>query len=210
MLGERGVDPFAPASLGPVALRNRIVKAATFEGRSPRGLITDDLIEFHRRVAAGGVGLTTVAYLAVSREGRSAPGEIVLRPEAAPGLSRLADAVHREGAAISAQIGHAGPVAGAGQRGLAPSRVFSPVAFRFMGGATPDDLARVRKEFADGARLVADAGFDAIEVHLGHGYLLRRVPQPAVEPAPRRLRGERREPVPVPSRGGAGGAGRGR
>jgi 2,4-dienoyl-CoA reductase-like NADH-dependent reductase (Old Yellow Enzyme family) len=50
--------------------------------------------------------------------------------------------------------------------------VFSPVAFRFMRGATDGDLARVRTEFADGARLVPDAGFDAIEVHLGHGYLL--------------------------------------
>ena len=165
-------DPFAPASLGPVTLRNRVVKAATFEGMSPRGLVTDELVAFHRRVAAGGVGMTTVAYLAVSREGRSAPGEIVLRPEAAEGLRRLTEAVHEEGAAAAAQIGHAGPVAGAGQKGLAPSRVFSPVAFRFMREATPEDLARVTREFADGARLAAAAGFDAIEVHLGHGYLL--------------------------------------
>jgi 2,4-dienoyl-CoA reductase-like NADH-dependent reductase (Old Yellow Enzyme family) len=172
MQAETIVDPFAPATLGPVALSNRIVKAATFEGMSPRGLVTDELIEFHRRAAAGGVGMTTVAYLAVSREGRSAPGEIVLRREAAAGLRRLTDAVHEEGAAVCAQIGHAGPVAGAGQSGLAPSRVFSPVAFRFMRGATAEDLARVTKEFADGARLAADAGFDALEVHLGHGYLL--------------------------------------
>ena len=165
-------DPFAPASLGPVTLRNRVVKAATFEGMSPRGLVTDELVAFHRRVAAGGVGMTTVAYLAVSREGRSAPGEIVLRPEAAEGLRRLTDAVHEEGAAAAAQIGHAGPVAGAGQKGMAPSRLFSPVAFRFMREATPEDLARVTREFADGARLAAAAGFDAIEVHLGHGYLL--------------------------------------
>ena len=165
-------DPFAPASLGPVTLRNRVVKAATFEGMSPRGLVTDELVAFHRRVAAGGVGMTTVAYLAVSREGRSAPGEIVLRPEAAEGLRRLTEAVHEEGAAAAAQIGHAGPVAGAGQKGMAPSRLFSPVAFRFMREATPEDLARVTRDFADGARLAAAAGFDAIEVHLGHGYLL--------------------------------------
>ena len=55
---------------------------------------------------------------------------------------------------------------------MAPSRLFSPVAFRFMREATPEDLARVTREFADGARLAAAAGFDAIEVHLGHGYLL--------------------------------------
>ena len=79
-------DPFSPATLGPVTLRNRIIKAATFEGRSPKGLVTERLVDFHRSVAAGGVGMTTVAYLAVSRDGRSAPGEIVLRPEAVSGL----------------------------------------------------------------------------------------------------------------------------
>lgn len=55
-------DPFQPAKLGPVTLRNRVIKAATSEGRSPDGLVTDDLIEFHRQFAAGGVGMTTVAY----------------------------------------------------------------------------------------------------------------------------------------------------
>ena len=100
-----GIDPFAPAQLGPINLRNRIIKAATFEGRTPRRVVTPELIDFHRRFAAGGVGMTTVAYCAVSRDGRSAPGEIVLTPE--PGLRRLTDAVHAEGAAACAQIGHA-------------------------------------------------------------------------------------------------------
>ena len=58
-----GPDPFAPAKLGPVQLRNRILKAATFEGMSPEALVTDHLIDFHRRHAAGGVGVSTVAYL---------------------------------------------------------------------------------------------------------------------------------------------------
>ncbi|MCL6646666.1 MAG: NADH:flavin oxidoreductase, partial [Dehalococcoidia bacterium] len=62
------VDPFSPAELGPVRLRNRIVKSATFEGRTPRRVVTDDLVEFHRRIAAGGVGMSTVAYCAVTRE----------------------------------------------------------------------------------------------------------------------------------------------
>jgi 2,4-dienoyl-CoA reductase-like NADH-dependent reductase (Old Yellow Enzyme family) len=54
-----------------VALRNRVIKAATFEGMTPDGLVTDDLIDFHLRVARGGVGMTTVAYLAVAPEGRT-------------------------------------------------------------------------------------------------------------------------------------------
>jgi 2,4-dienoyl-CoA reductase-like NADH-dependent reductase (Old Yellow Enzyme family) len=100
-----------PARLGPVELRNRVIKAATFEGMTPHGLVTDELIEFHLRPARGGVGMTTVAYCAVSPEGRTDRHQMWMRPEAVPGLRRLAEAVHAEGAAISAQIGHAGPVA---------------------------------------------------------------------------------------------------
>jgi 2,4-dienoyl-CoA reductase-like NADH-dependent reductase (Old Yellow Enzyme family) len=166
------IDPFAPARLGPVTLRNRVIKAATFEGRSPKNVVTDALIDFHREVAAGGVGMTTVAFCAVSRDGRSAPGEIVLVPEAVPGLRRLTDAVHAEGAAACAQVGHAGPVAGAGQRGIAPSPVFSPMAMKRMRAATGADIARITREFARAATCAVEAGFDAIELHLGHGYLL--------------------------------------
>lgn len=101
-------DVFAPARLGPVQLRNRIIKAATFEGATPHALVTDRLIEFHRRPARGGVGMTTVAYCAVSPEGRTDRHQIWMRDEAVPGLRRLTDAVHAEGAAVSAQIGHAG------------------------------------------------------------------------------------------------------
>src|SRR5688500_16126813 len=101
-------DPFAPARLGPLQLRNRIVKAATFEGVTPRRLVTDELIDFHRRVASGGVGMTTVAYCAVSREGTTDGRQIVLVDEAVPGLRKLTDAIHAEGAAACAQIGHAG------------------------------------------------------------------------------------------------------
>src|SRR5262245_34584982 len=116
-------DPFAPARLGPIALRNRIVKAATFEGMSPSNLVTDTLIEFHRRMAGGGVALTTVSYVAVSPDGMGAPAEIYIHEAAAPGLARIAEVVHAEGAAISAQLGHAGAVGVLpGKRTVGPSR----------------------------------------------------------------------------------------
>src|SRR5437016_11984512 len=98
-------DPFAPARLGAITLRNRIIKAATFEGLTPENTVTDALIAFHRRLAAGGIGMTTVAFCAVSPDGRGAPNEIIMRDAAVPDLARLADAVHAEGAAVSAQIG---------------------------------------------------------------------------------------------------------
>jgi 2,4-dienoyl-CoA reductase-like NADH-dependent reductase (Old Yellow Enzyme family) len=64
-------EVFAPAALGPVTLRNRIIKAATFEGVMPGGRVSDELVAFHRRVAAGGAAMSTVAYLAVAPEGRT-------------------------------------------------------------------------------------------------------------------------------------------
>ena len=100
---------FGPARLGPLTLKNRIIKSATFEGASPRGEVTDELIAFHERVARGGVAMTTVAYLAVSPEGRTDRHCVLLGEESVPGLRRLTDAVHAAGALASAQIGHAGP-----------------------------------------------------------------------------------------------------
>lgn len=166
-------DPFAPTRLGPLTLRNRIIKAATFEGMTRQHVVSDRLIEFHRKVAAGGVGMTTVAYCAVSEEGCGTPNEIILTHDAVSGLRRIADAVHAEGAAISAQIGHAGAVAGAtGRRGVGPSAIFSPLAMRRTRAATDGDIERITREFAAAAKVVADGGFDAVEIHLGHGYLL--------------------------------------
>lgn len=195
------LDPFAPAKLGPLTLRNRFIKAATFEGMAERGLVTERLIDFHRTMAAGGLGMTTVAYLAVSEDGQGAPAEIVLRPEAVPGLRRLADAVHAEGAAVSAQIGHAGPVAAAtGRRGLAPSRQFSPVAMRFTRAVDEADIERIVRDFASAAALLRESGFDAIEVHLGHSYLLSAFLSPALNKRKDRYGGSIANRVELPRR----------
>ncbi|HZM37961.1 MAG TPA: NADH:flavin oxidoreductase [Acidimicrobiales bacterium] len=166
------MDPFAPARLGPLTLRNRIVKAATFEGLTREHVVNDALVEFHRKVAVGGVGLTTLAYCAVAPDGCGTPNELILTPETVPGLARLADAVHAEGAAVSAQLGHAGAVAaGTGQRGLSPSPMFSPLAMKRTKAVTEDQILRIVGDFAAAAGVVAEAGFDAVEIHLGHGYL---------------------------------------
>jgi 2,4-dienoyl-CoA reductase-like NADH-dependent reductase (Old Yellow Enzyme family) len=166
-------DIFSPATLGPVTLRNRIIKSATFEASTPHALVTDDLITYHRLPAAGGVGMTTVAYLAVSAGGRTEGAQIYWRPEAIPGLQRLTAAIHAEGAAISAQIGHAGPVANARSNkatALAPVKFFNPMSMRFARKATVDDIRDVIAAHADAARYAIDAGFDAVEIHLGHNY----------------------------------------
>src|SRR6202034_2088420 len=167
-------DVLAPAKLGPITLRNRTIKSATFEARTPGALVSDDLIEYHRLPAAGGVGMTTVAYCAVSQGGRTEGNGIWMRPEAVPGFRRLTEAIHAEGAAVCAQIGHAGPVANARSNkatALAPVRFFNPIGMRFAKKASRDDIDEVIAGHANAAKLAVDAGFDAVEVHLGHNYL---------------------------------------
>jgi 4,4'-dithiodibutanoate disulfide reductase len=167
-------SPFQPASLGPIRLRNRIIKAATFEGVMPRGAVSQELIDYHVAVARGGVGLTTVAYCAVSKGGRVNSNTLVFRDELIPDLVRLTDAVHGEGAAISAQLGHAGLVGSARSKHptLAPSTRISAPAMGRVKGATPAQLDELVDQFATAARVAVAAGFDAVEIHLGHGYLL--------------------------------------
>lgn len=174
MSSQTPPDPFDPVELGPVRLRNRIMKAATSEGRSPEGLVTDELIDFHVGLARGGVGLTTVAYCGVSPEGATAPGQILMSRDAVPGLRRLTDAVHAEGAAISAQLGHGGPVTSkkiTGVTAMAPSRMVNPTSLEYCRPITRREIADVVVRFADAAEIAVEAGFDAVELHFGHNYL---------------------------------------
>lgn len=166
---------FEPARLGPLTLRNRIVKAATFEGRTPKGQVTDDLIAFHAEVARGGAGMTTVAYCAVAPGGRVHRHCAVLDEKTVPDFRRLTDAVHAEGAHVAAQIGHAGLVADTMSNKtptLAPSTRISLPAKTRVKAATPAQLEEVAEQFVTTARSAREAGFDAVEVHLGHNYLL--------------------------------------
>ena len=166
---------FEPGRLGPLTLRNKVIKAATFEGRTHKGRVSDGLIDFHEEVAAGGVGMTTVAYCAVSPAGRVNPHCLVLGPDTVPRLRELTDRVHAQGALASAQLGHAGYVADQMSnktRSVAPSTRFSPPAKGIVRAASVADLTRVRGEFASAARFGVAAGFDCLEIHLGHNYLL--------------------------------------
>jgi 2,4-dienoyl-CoA reductase-like NADH-dependent reductase (Old Yellow Enzyme family) len=168
-------DVFAPATLGPVRLRNRTVKAATFEGRTPDGQVTDELIEYHAAVTRGGVGLTTVAYLAVAPEGRTHRDVIVIGEHSLAGLARLADAIHETGAAIAGQVGHAGPVANGrsnGVKAISASRMPSPLSMQMVRSATEGDLTRITKAYVAGARTLVRAGFDVLELHMAHSYLI--------------------------------------
>ena len=163
---------FSPGRLGPIELRNRVIKCGTNEGMSRDGLVTDKLIDWHREFAAGGVGMTTLAYCSVSPEGRTFKHQMWMREEALPGLRRFCEAMHAEGARAAIQLGHAGWFASPHATGTAPvgpSRTFSPHAQAFSRAMSEDDFDRLTRAFAAAAGLAVAAGFDALEVHVGHG-----------------------------------------
>lgn len=176
----------SPWRLGPLALRNRLIKSATNEGMAPGGVPTQALVRHHRSMAAGGVGLTTVAYCAVTPDGRTFPDQIVLDQPAVPHLRVLTDAVHAEGGAASAQITHGGafnflpslstryPYSASG--GFNPAGALSGRLFKTAMGRA--DMDRVTAAFVAAARTARRAGFDAVEIHMGHGYLLSQFLSP--------------------------------
>jgi 2,4-dienoyl-CoA reductase-like NADH-dependent reductase (Old Yellow Enzyme family) len=172
---------FSPFRLGGIRLRNRIVKAATFEGMCRGGAPTDALVAHHRAIAAGGAAMTTVAYCSIAADGRSYATQMLIEPAVVPALRRLTDAVHREGAAASLQLGHCGYFADRRVIGKAPlgaSRVFNTYGLSFAKAMTEGDIARVIDDFVRATRLARDGGCDAVELHFGHGYLVSQFLSP--------------------------------
>lgn len=179
-------SPFSPLTIGPLTLRNRFIKSATNEGMAKGGVPSAMLVKWHERFAEGGIGLTTVAYCAVSADGRTFVDQVTMNRQSLPDLKALTDAVHRHGAAASAQITHGGcftflPEITTG-RPFSSSGGFNKVGVmsgRFLRKQmTEADMEQVADEFAAAARLAREAGFDAVEIHMGHGYLLSQFVSP--------------------------------
>jgi len=172
---------FTTFKLGPVTLRNRTIRAAAFEGMCPGNRVSEDLISYHRAIAAGGIGMTTVAYAAVERSGLSFSHQLLLDKEAVPDLRKLTDAVHREGAACSIQIGHCGNMASAsvtGTRPVAPSARINLYGPTFPRSLSQSDIRSLVKSFGNAVNTARESGFDAVEVHAGHGYLISQFLSP--------------------------------
>ena len=125
---------FTPGKIGGLTLRNRTIRSGCFEGMCQHATPTEALIEHHRKVAAGGIGMTTVAYCAVSKDGAAFGHEMWMREEIVPILKKLTDAVHKEGAAASIQLGHCGFFANKFATGITPigpSRKFCTFRYSF-------------------------------------------------------------------------------
>lgn len=173
---------FTPVTLGPLTLRNRSIRSAAFESMCPGNVPSPQLLDYHRSVAAGGVGMTTVAYAAVTRSGLSFDRQLWMRPEIVPGLRELTDAVHAEEAAASIQLGHCGNMSHKSICGCLPvgaSSGFNLYSPTFVRGLRVDELPEMAKAYGRSVCLAREAGFDAVEIHAGHGYLISQFLSPS-------------------------------
>ncbi len=167
---------FTPGKIGSLTLRNRIIKSATFEGMAPGGVASEYLVEMHRQVAAGGTALTVVGFASVHRNGRSYPHQLLADTrEAFEPLRELTDKVHQEGGAAALQLVHCGRSANpqvTGETPIAPSPVRDRYTMVTPKGMTEDDINEVLDAFARAAGWAKEVGFDAVQLHGAHGYLI--------------------------------------
>lgn len=182
-------DPFAPWTLGKLELGNRFIKAATFEGLCPGGRPhREGLAAFHAAFAAGGVALSTVSYGAVEPGGRTFDDQLCLQDDILDDLRHVTESIHRHGAKAAIQLAHCG--GGSRYRGRAGRRsrgVSNGVNHLGLLSGSPfcrklekRELKELAKDYRRAAERAVAAGFDAVELHMGHGYLLSQFLSPAV------------------------------
>ncbi|KIX12753.1 NADH:flavin oxidoreductase [Dethiosulfatarculus sandiegensis] len=175
-------DLFEINRLAGMELANRFVRSATWEGMADeKGAVTDQLIEYYARLAKGGVGLIIASHAYVTIQGKAGLGQLGIYDDSlAPGYERLTKAVHENKGKVAAQLAHAGFLANTELSGLpavAPSATAQGYN-RKVEALTVSDIARLTRDFALAAQRAKDAGFDGVQIHAAHTYLLSQFLSP--------------------------------
>lgn len=171
----------SPGKIGPLSLKNRIVRAATSETMATDdGEATDSLVRLYEDLAKGGTGLIITGHIYVSREGQCSPRQTGLYDDVLiPGLKRVTEAVHRQGGVIFAELSHAGSqCAMAHITPISPSPTQNDIFGTQSKEMSPHDIERVIRDFTEAARRSREAGFDGIHLHGGNGYLISQFASP--------------------------------
>ena len=177
-----------PARIGPVEIKNRIVMPPmTTRTSDAEGFVTDDTVAYYMARVRGGVGLITVEMASPEKCGRHRRHEIgIYEDRFVPGLTRLVDEIHRGGAKASIQLGHGGGhtrVDVCGETPIAPSAIPHPVYETTFETIIPEEMTKARIEQTVAAHVAAalraqKAGFDCVEIHASHGYLISQFHAP--------------------------------
>ena len=177
---------FSEARLNGLTLRNRLIKAATFEGKSEGGLPSPALQDFHVRLGQGGIAMTTLGYCAAEADGRLSADMLYMDEYVRAPLSQLIRAVQATGCKVAGQLSHAGNFTKnhqfRGKRPLGPSFGLNKLGLTAgLPFGTAMSKAQIRERVATFGRAAAfmkSVGFDAIEIHFGHGYGLSQFISP--------------------------------
>ena len=173
---------FTPYQLGPVTLRNRTVRSAAFENMCPGNKPSQMLYDYHTSVAKGGIGMTTVAYCAVDRSGVSFDGQLYVHDEIKEDLKKLTDGIHAEGAKASIQLGHCGNMTHFYTCGyqipVGASTGFNLYSPTIVRGLKVSEIKEIVKHFGEAVDFCRECGFDCVEIHAGHGYLISQFLSP--------------------------------
>ena len=177
-----------PARIGPVEIKNRIVMPPmTTRTADDEGFVTEDCIAYYLARVQGGTGLITLEMASPEKVGRHRRREIGIYDDRfIPGLKRLTDAIHRGGAKASIQLGHAGGhtrIDICGETPIAPSAIPHPVYETTFETIVPQEMTKARIEETIAAHVAAaqrarTAGFDCVEIHAAHGYLISQFHAP--------------------------------
>ncbi len=174
---------FEHVSMGPATLQNRLVMAPVKTAfGTPQGQVTDKLIAYYRRRAQGGVGAIIVEPLFIDPAGKEHPKQLGIdQDDKVEGLARLVQAIHDEGALAIAHVNHAGRAANpkaSGRKPEAPSIMVCGTTGAEAEEMTTERIAEIVSEFAAAARRAKQAGFDAVELQTGLGYLVAQFLSP--------------------------------
>jgi 2,4-dienoyl-CoA reductase-like NADH-dependent reductase (Old Yellow Enzyme family) len=180
---------FAPARLGTLALKNRILKAATYEGKTPNGIPGENLKQFHKEIVAGGVAMTTIGYCTTEADGRINDQMMWLHETIRPQLTNMITELKQVSpdVKVSGQMTHCGNFSKVRKlqrlkRPLGPSRAFNmlgaPSGLPFAGAMTLADIDYLVETYREAALFMQGVGFDAAEIHFGHGYGLSQFISP--------------------------------
>lgn len=167
---------FEPGKIGKMQVKNRIVLPPLFVGYGDtNGNVTQRVIDYYEARARGGTGLVIVEIVNIYASGKGMPTQMMLTDDKyIPGFKKLADAVHKHGAKIGVQLHHAGKEI---RKDIPGNRLTAPSAIPIFTGEVPHELTiaeieEITQAFADAARRARDAGFDGVEVHGAHQYLV--------------------------------------
>lgn len=172
---------FTPCELGPITLRNRSIRSAAFENMCIENKPSQALFDYHWQVAKGGIGMTTLAYAAVNRSGLSFKGQLWMREEIVPELKKITDTIHQEGAKVSIQLGHCGNMTHyytCGQIPVGASTGFNLYSPTIVRALKIREIEAIVNDFGRAVHLSRQAGFDCVEIHAGHGYLISQFLSP--------------------------------